>query len=86
MHIGDDGAEALATALSGNTTLRRLHISLSDAGISASGWSTFWKLLSDASNNTYLSSHTLQVIGSNNDSVGAPTNIIGLNQFDSLHK
>lgn len=87
MHIGDDGAEALATALSGNTTLRRLHISLGDAGISASGWSTFWKLLSDASsiNNTYLSSHTLQVIGSNNDSVGAPTNIIGLNS-DSLHK
>lgn len=67
MRIGDDGSEALAFGLTGNTSLKHLVISPSSAGITATGWSTFSKLLCDTSslNNTYLSNHTLEHIGDN---------------------
>ncbi len=67
MRIGDDGSEALASGLTGNTSLKHLVISPSSAGITATGWSSFSKLLCDTSslNNTYLSNHTLEHIGDN---------------------
>jgi hypothetical protein len=67
MRIGDDGSEALAFGLTGNTSLKHLVISPSSAGITATGWFTFSKLLCDTSsiNSTYLSNHTLEHIGDN---------------------
>ena len=68
MHIGDDGAAALAEALAGNKSLKGLKFydsSTSDhvaTGITATGSSAFTRLLCDTSsiNNTYLSNHTLE--------------------------
>ena len=73
MHIGDDGAVALAEALAGNKSLKCLkfydHISSTisstsyvEHGITAIGRSAFTRLLCDTSsiNNTFLSNHTLE--------------------------
>jgi hypothetical protein len=65
MNIGDDGTEALAAGLAGNTSLKHLIISPDSAGITSTGWSAFSRLLCDTSsiNNTYQSNHTLKHIG-----------------------
>lgn len=67
MKIGDEGSEALASGLTGNTSLKHLVIAPESAEITAAGWSAFTKLLCDTSslNNTYLSNHTLEHIGDN---------------------
>ncbi|KAL7454869.1 hypothetical protein ACHAWC_006461 [Mediolabrus comicus] len=67
MRIGDDGSEALAFGLTGNTSLKHLVISPESAEITEVGWSVFSKLLCDTSSlsNTYLSNHTLEHIGDN---------------------
>ncbi len=68
MRIGDDGSEALASGLMGNTSLKHLVISPDSAVITATGWATFSKLFCDISsiNSTYhLSNHTLEHIGDN---------------------
>ncbi len=64
IHLGDDGAVALANGLIRNKSLTELTFSR-DSGITARGWSAFSKLLCDKSsvNNTYLSNHTLLRIG-----------------------
>ena len=69
MHIGDDGAEALAKGLVGNKSLKCLKfrdsfLTSDRVGISTTGWSAFTRLLCDTSsiNNTYLSNHTLERI------------------------
>ncbi len=66
MIIGDDEAEALAAVLVGNKTLRYLHFNMNT--ISSAGWSAFSRLLGDPSsiNNTYLSNHTVELIGTHN--------------------
>ena len=63
MGIGDDGACAFANGLVGNKSLKELRCDIS--GITDVGWSAFSKLLCDTSsvNNTYLSNHTLELIG-----------------------
>ena len=68
MNIGDEGAAALAEALVGNKSLKRLYFDVDIAGITGVGWSAFSKLLCDTSstNSTYLSNHTLQWIGAKN--------------------
>ena len=69
MHIGDDGAAALAEALVGNKSLKCLDFSdlfsmtaQVETGITGTGWFAFARLLCDTSsvNNTYLSNHTLE--------------------------
>mmetsp|Transcript_28098 Transcript_28098/g.47632 ORF Transcript_28098/g.47632 Transcript_28098/m.47632 type:complete len:645 (-) Transcript_28098:1380-3314(-) len=76
MSIGDDGASALADALVGNKSLKELRLSCNTSGITALGWSAFSKLLCDTSsvNNTYLSNHTLELIGRWNNG-GTPPDI-----------
>jgi len=65
MNIGDEGAEALADGLRGNTTLKHLVLTTGSAGITSTGWAAFSRLLCDTSsiNNTYRSNHTLEHIG-----------------------
>ncbi|KAK1737925.1 leucine-rich repeat protein, partial [Skeletonema marinoi] len=65
MNIGDEGAEALADGLMGNTTLKHLVLTPDSAGITGTGWAAFSRLLCDTSsiNNTYSSNHTLEHIG-----------------------
>jgi len=67
-NFGDDGVEALGSALAGNKSLTRLSVSSSDGvfvfesyGFSESEWKVFKTILCDTSsiNNTYLSNHTL---------------------------
>eukprot|EP00985_Skeletonema_marinoi_P006790 scaffold2971_cov166-Skeletonema_marinoi.AAC.2 len=66
-NFGDDGVEALGSALAGNKSLTRLSVSSSDVfvfesyGFSESEWKVFKSILCDTSsiNNTYLSNHTL---------------------------
>eukprot|EP00984_Skeletonema_dohrnii_P001637 scaffold526_cov71-Skeletonema_dohrnii-CCMP3373.AAC.1 len=67
INIGDEGAEALADGLRGNTTLRHLVLTPNLAGITNTGWAAFSRLLCDTSsiNNTYRSNHTLEHIGDN---------------------
>ena len=76
MHIGDDGAAALAEVLARNKSLKRLEFSeplsmfrrvFPESGITATGWSAFARLLCDTSsiNNTYLSNHTLEMCTNN---------------------
>eukprot|EP00984_Skeletonema_dohrnii_P011908 scaffold4777_cov120-Skeletonema_dohrnii-CCMP3373.AAC.10 len=63
MYIGDGEAEVLAEGSRGNTSLTKLFCDQSN--VTALGWSAFSRLLCDTSsvNNTYLSNHTLEVIG-----------------------
>eukprot|EP00984_Skeletonema_dohrnii_P015704 scaffold6834_cov113-Skeletonema_dohrnii-CCMP3373.AAC.3 len=63
MDIGDEGAEVLAEGLRGNKSLTKLMFDCTD--VTDMGWSAFSRLLCDTSsvNNTYLSNHTLEVIG-----------------------
>ncbi|KAK1739044.1 hypothetical protein QTG54_010360 [Skeletonema marinoi] len=65
MNIGDEGAEALADGLRGNTTLKHLVLTTGSAGITSTGWAAFSRLLCDTSsiNNTYRSNHSLEHIG-----------------------
>ena len=74
MNIGDDGAEALADGLMGNSTLKHLVITPDSAGITRAGWSAFSKLLCDDSsiNNTYQSNHTLEHIGDDYHFMSSP--------------
>ena len=65
--IGDDGAEVLARGLTGNTSLKFLHLfgdyeNGNMPTVTPAGWSAFIKVLCDTStiNNTYLSNHTIR--------------------------
>ena len=64
--FGDEGAIALADGLRGNKLLRHLAFAPTSAGVTDVGWSAFSRLLCDTSsiNNTYLSNHTLEWVGS----------------------
>ena len=64
MIIEDSGAKVFAEGLVGNESLTKLLFGCNN--ITASGWSAFSILLCDTSsvNNTYLSNHTLEEIGS----------------------
>eukprot|EP00984_Skeletonema_dohrnii_P037577 scaffold39796_cov139-Skeletonema_dohrnii-CCMP3373.AAC.1 len=83
MSIGDDGASALADGLVGNKSLEELRFCCDTSGITDVGWSAFSKLLCDTSsvNNTYLSNHTLELIG-NNDT---PTDIAKYLQLKQVY-
>jgi hypothetical protein len=61
-NIGNEGALVFAEALINNSTLQTFII---DRGYTVSDWEPFSKLLCDTSspNNTYLSNHTLQNVG-----------------------
>mmetsp|Transcript_18251 Transcript_18251/g.28010 ORF Transcript_18251/g.28010 Transcript_18251/m.28010 type:complete len:694 (+) Transcript_18251:49-2130(+) len=74
MNIGDEGAEALADGLMGNTTLKHLVLTPDSAGITSTGWAAFSRLLCDTSsiNNTYRSNHTLEHIGDDYHYVSDP--------------
>eukprot|EP00984_Skeletonema_dohrnii_P002841 scaffold972_cov126-Skeletonema_dohrnii-CCMP3373.AAC.5 len=65
MPIDDDGAEALATGLLSNMSVKRLMLPAT-SGITESGWSSFSRLLCDKSsiNSIHKSNHTLNQIGS----------------------
>jgi Leucine-rich repeat (LRR) protein len=65
INFGDEGAMALADGLKGNKSLERLRFISISAGVTDVGWAAFSKLLCDTSsiNNTYLSNHTLEMIG-----------------------
>jgi hypothetical protein len=65
MSFSDDMAVALADALKGNKSLKRLRFNVDTAGITSVGWSAFSKLLCDTSsvNNTNLSNHSLERLG-----------------------
>ena len=69
MAFGDEGAIALAEGLRGNTSLKQLSLSPETSGMTSVGWSAFSKLLCDTStiNNTYLSNHTLTMVGRYNN-------------------
>jgi hypothetical protein len=87
IHVGDEGAVALADGLKGNKTLKNLgfncypfssyhngrHLVIA-TGLTSAGWSAFSKLLCDTStvNTTYLSNHTLEAIGTY---AGAPDDV-----------
>jgi hypothetical protein len=62
-NVGDEGALVFANALTKNGKLKVLD--LEDNGITAEGWSGFFKVLCDTSsiNKTFLSNHTLQSLG-----------------------
>mmetsp|Transcript_20290 Transcript_20290/g.30908 ORF Transcript_20290/g.30908 Transcript_20290/m.30908 type:complete len:488 (-) Transcript_20290:107-1570(-) len=74
MNIGDEGVEALADGLMGNTTLKHLVLTPDSAGITGTGWAAFSRLLCDTSsiNNTYSSNHTLEHIGDDYHYVSDP--------------
>lgn len=61
--VSDEVAVALADALKDNKSLKQLCFDSRD--LTSVGWSAFSKLLCDTSsvNNTYLSNHTLRVLG-----------------------
>jgi hypothetical protein len=65
INIGDEGASILADGLSKNKSLRKLWFNPTTCGITSVGWDRFNTLLCDTSsiNNTYLSNHTLELIG-----------------------
>jgi len=76
MYIGDGEAEVLAEGLRGNTSLTKLICD--QTNVTALGWAAFSRLLCDTSsvNNTYLSNHTLEVIGCRYGSLyGIPSSI-----------
>ena len=83
IRLGDDGAAVLANGLIGNKSLTTL--SVDNPSITAKGWASFSKLLCDTSsvNDTYLSNHTLEMIGSCHVMRGIPSdiaNILRLNE------
>ena len=65
MNIGDEGASVLADGLAKNKSLRKLWFNPATCGITSTGWNRFATLLCDATtiNNTYLSNHTIELIG-----------------------
>ena len=65
MNIGDEGASVLADGLAKNKSLRKLWFDPTTCGITSTGWKRFDALLCDTStiNKTYLSNHTLELIG-----------------------
>jgi len=74
-NIGDAGAAAFAHGLAKNKSLTHLWFDPSeDCGMTSTGWQSFVTLLCDTSsiNNTYLSNHTLELIGESCDK-GSPT-------------
>lgn len=66
-NIGDEGALVFANALAKNSSIKLLGLGAN--GMSMDGWRPFEKLLCDTSsiNNTYLSNHTLNDVGSTPD-------------------
>jgi Ran GTPase-activating protein (RanGAP) involved in mRNA processing and transport len=84
MNFGDEMATALAVVVEGNKSLKNLHFN--PAGLTSVGWSAFSKLLCNTSsvNNTYLSNHTLQIIGNSYRNLGAPDDVkhfLALNKY-----
>eukprot|EP00984_Skeletonema_dohrnii_P012864 scaffold5252_cov72-Skeletonema_dohrnii-CCMP3373.AAC.1 len=77
INFGDNGAIALADGLRGNKSLRVLAFAPTSAGITEVGWAAFSKLLCDPSsvNNTYLSNHTIEMIGSGSYDFNTPPDI-----------
>ncbi len=75
MRLGDNGAAALADGLKGKKLIE-LFFYPNEAGLTLDGWSAFSKLLCDTSsaNNTYLSNHTLKIIGDWNNR-GTPDDV-----------
>jgi len=73
-NIENDGALIFANSLTSNSTLKILHLTLCNGSsrITSEGWAPFSNLLCDTSSvdNTYLSNHTLEIIG------GIPTDSI----------
>ncbi|KAL7459867.1 hypothetical protein ACHAWC_011873 [Mediolabrus comicus] len=65
MNIGDEGAAVLTDGLVKNKTLRKLWFNPTTCGITSTGWEGFNTMLCDTSsiNTTFLSNHTLQLIG-----------------------
>ena len=65
MNIGDEGAKILADGLSKNSSLQKLWFNPDNCGIGSTGWERFSSLVCDRStvNNSYLSNHTIQLIG-----------------------
>ena len=65
INFGDEGMIALAEGLTGNKSLKQLTFDTDAASITSVGWSAFSRLLCDTStiNNTFLSNHTLELIG-----------------------
>jgi hypothetical protein len=63
--MGDYGVEALAVGLVDNKSLKKLVFDPNTSDITATGWSTFSRLLCDISsiNSTHRSNHTLHIIG-----------------------
>ena len=85
MRIGDDGAAALADALAGNKSVKRLEfedwvlaLEPIEVEIGSIGWSAFARLLCDTSsvNNTYLSNHTLKKCKCNDNPLFNRTSVI----------
>ena len=73
IYIDDLCAAVLAHGLSKNKSLKRLWFDPSNCGMTSTGWQSFATLLCDMSsiNNTYLSNHTIELIGA---SEGSPVN------------
>eukprot|EP00986_Skeletonema_menzelii_P002086 scaffold571_cov76-Skeletonema_menzelii.AAC.3 len=65
MNIGDEGAAVLADGLAKNKSLRKLWFNPATCGITSTGWDRFDTVLCDTTtiNNTYLSNHTIELIG-----------------------
>ncbi len=65
MNIGDEGASVLADGLAKNKSLRKLWFNPATCGITSAGWDRFDTMMCDTTsiNNTYLSNHTIELIG-----------------------
>ena len=74
-NFDDAGAAALAYGLAKNKSLKNLWFDPSNCGMTSTGWQSFATLLGDTSsiNNTYLSNHTIELIGESCNS-GSPVN------------
>ncbi len=87
--FGDDGAVALVDALEGNKSMKKLYFDPDSARVTSVGWKAFSKLLCDTSsvNNTYLSNHSLEIIGGWNNE-GTPDDVkvlLDLNKLPFKH-
>ncbi|KAL7455389.1 hypothetical protein ACHAWC_009216 [Mediolabrus comicus] len=82
INFGDDGAVALADGLKGNSTLKTLCFRPALAGLTSAGWSAFSRLLCNTSsvNSTYLSNHSVEMIGSYGDQDNDVKQLLDLNK------
>ena len=77
INIDDEGARIFAHALASNRRLKTLYLGRNH-GITAEAWTTFSKLLCDASsiNNTYHSNHTLECLSWEEEQIPANVNAL----------